>query len=787
MSKSGDKTVVSGPPKDPVALLDKLRSSLESRSARRPEPISQFLLEKLSQSGVASPEMLEALREPAEGPYVLGRKLAEGGMGAILTATDQNLRRTVALKVILSGADADPDMIQRLITEARITGQLQHPNIVPLYDLGVTEDGVVYYTMRLVQGTTLNDVLEDIRAGDDESLEQFPLPTLLTAFQKVCDAVAFAHSRGVVHRDLKPDNIMLGDFGEVMVMDWGLAKLLTPEEEVSDTEFLTREDENLIDDNSYQTLSGAIKGTPRYMAPEQALGRADEIDEQTDVYALGAILYAILTLHAPVGGTTVDEILKNVATGAIATPTDFNTHATATVTAREREEVEKPISPPILEHCPDRKVPASLSAVTMKALARRKKNRYRSVSDLQRDLEAYQHGFATTAEGANLLRMLWLMIQRHRTESLLIASAVVTIIVLIGWFTSRISSALHELKETAPAFYTEARTLTDEVKFARALSRINYALTLQPEDARFHALKGNLHQSLYQFEQAVDSYKTAQALDPDLPYLEENRKLSVRLRNERSLNGTASTNRLNELRLSMQRQGRRSESIVLNTRLSPDKDDVFLSWKQLVFKAGLRGRLLRMPDERLNLKINNPESSDLESLRQMPISHLDASGTQVRDLSPLAGLKMVELRLAGTKVEDLSAVQGMPLTVMDASHTLIESIAALGNCPLEQLDISGTAVSDLAPGINDLLRDVRLQDCLGLKDISALTNCPQLERLIAPKALLTEALIAQLPNLEKVADAWPEGGWKNVTSPAQFLEELKKSDSPETPTQSDGG
>lgn len=765
-------------------MLDKLRSSLESRAARRPEPISQFLLEKLSESGVASPEMLDALREPAEGPYVLGRQLAEGGMGAILTATDQNLRRTVALKVILSGADADPDMIQRLITEARITGQLQHPNIVPLYDLGVTEDGVVYYTMRLVQGTTLNDVLENIRAGDEETVAQFPLRALLTAFQKVCDAVAFAHSRGVVHRDLKPDNIMLGDFGEVMVMDWGLAKLLATEEDPSDTEFLTREEDSLIDDKSYQTLSGAIKGTPRYMAPEQALGRADEIDEQTDVYALGAILYAILTLHAPVGGTTVDEILKNVATGAIAFPTDFNTHATSTVTAREQAEVEKPISPPVLEHCPDRKVPASLSAVTMKALARRKKNRYHSVSELQRDLEAYQHGFATSAEGASLFRMLWLMIQRRRTESLLIAAALTTIVVLVGWFTSRISSALDELKETAPAFYTEARTLTDEVKFARALSRINYALTLQSEDARFHALKGNLHQSLYQFKQAVEAYKIAQMLDPDLPYLEENRKLSVRLRNERRLRGAATTNLLNELRLSMQRQGRRSESIVLNTRLSPDKDDVFLSWKQLVFKAGLRGRLLRMSDERLNLRINNPESSDLESLRQMPISHLDASGTQVRDLSPLAGLDLVELRLANTKVADLSAVQDMPLKVMDASHTLVESIASLGNCPLEQLNISGTAVSDLAPVISDSLRELRLQDCAGLKDISALTNCLQLERLIAPKALLTEALIARFPNLRKVASEWPEGGWAKVGSPAEYLENLNAPDASETPTQS---
>jgi hypothetical protein len=163
----------------------------------------------------------ESLRERK---YSIGGVIAQGGMGAILDAREAAIERTVAMKVMLDASSAEN--LKRFVAEARITGQLEHPNIVPVHELGVDENEQVFYTMKFVRGTTLREILESLAKKDADAVTRFPLGQLLTIFQKVCDAVAFAHSRGVIHRDLKPDNIMLGDFGEVLVMDWGLAKMV---------------------------------------------------------------------------------------------------------------------------------------------------------------------------------------------------------------------------------------------------------------------------------------------------------------------------------------------------------------------------------------------------------------------------------------------------------------------------------------------------------------------------------------------------------------------------------
>ena len=156
--------------------------------------------------------------------YDIGQIVAQGGMGAILDAKDATTERRVAMKVMLDSSS--PGDLTRFVAEAKVTAQLEHPSIVPVYELSVDENGQVFYTMKMVRGITLRKVLEDLAAGAAETVKKYPLPVLLTIFQKVCDALAFAHSKGVIHRDLKPENIMLDDFGVVLVMDWGLAKVL---------------------------------------------------------------------------------------------------------------------------------------------------------------------------------------------------------------------------------------------------------------------------------------------------------------------------------------------------------------------------------------------------------------------------------------------------------------------------------------------------------------------------------------------------------------------------------
>jgi len=225
---------------------------------------------------------------PDESPrYELLRTLGKGGMGEVSLGADRRIGRDVAVKTIHPEMDGSA-VLERFLREARIQGQLEHPSIVPVYDLARTVEGQFYFTMKRVQGNTLRGVLSSLRAGDAHARASYPLRRLLAAFDRVCLAVAFAHSRGVVHRDLKPDNVMLGEFGEVYVLDWGLAKVTGAVDDGAAAATLVAPAEG--------TSAGAVLGTVGYMAAEQ-LRSAAAADARSDVYALGAILFEILTLE----------------------------------------------------------------------------------------------------------------------------------------------------------------------------------------------------------------------------------------------------------------------------------------------------------------------------------------------------------------------------------------------------------------------------------------------------------------------------------------------------------
>jgi eukaryotic-like serine/threonine-protein kinase len=221
--------------------------------------------------------------------YVGVGELGKGGMGVVRACRDEHLGRVVAIKALLGEHLPDREQLDRFLREARIQAQLEHPSIVPVYDLGVA-DGTPFITMKRIRGTTLDGVLTALRDGDEDARERFPLRRLLTTFGTVCQTVDYAHSRGVVHRDLKPANVMLGDFGEVYVLDWGVAKILGERDDHG------RDRRDPIVDPGEMTVAGAIVGTPDYMAPEQLRGDHDAIDAHTDVFALGAVLFEIITL-----------------------------------------------------------------------------------------------------------------------------------------------------------------------------------------------------------------------------------------------------------------------------------------------------------------------------------------------------------------------------------------------------------------------------------------------------------------------------------------------------------
>ncbi len=311
-----------------------------------------------------------------ERKYDIGGLIARGGMGAIVEAQEKLLRRKVAMKVMLH--TGSPEDVVRFIEEAQITGQLEHPNIVPVHELGVDEDGQVFYTMQLVRGITLNDALQFIAAGASGASEKYSLAALLTIFQKVCDALAFAHSKGVIHRDLKPANIMLGEYGEVLVIDWGLARAAGRNEAAGNEPGRTlvrsaRQDEG----EAMITSIGMVLGTPQYMPPEQARGETDRFDARTDVYALGAILYHVLTLEPPISGDDVRQLLQSVADGKVAprlAPPGPKRHASTRA----------------VPHIPGGKIPEPLAAITPRAMALRQEDRYPTVKELQAAVLSFQ-------------------------------------------------------------------------------------------------------------------------------------------------------------------------------------------------------------------------------------------------------------------------------------------------------------------------------------------------------------------------------------------------------------
>ena len=293
--------------------------------------------------------------------YELRELIARGGMGVVYSAVDEKLDRRVALKVLDSTNSAN-DLAQRLLREAKILAHLEHPGIVPVHDVGTLPDGRVFYTMKFVEGLRLDKYVKQVDS----------LPQRLRLFLRICDAVAFAHARGVLHRDLKPANIMVGSFGEVLVMDWGLAKILKETPSGEETVLVARKENQSAGDTQSTVVTGhgTVMGTPGYMSPEQERGELEVVDGRSDVFSLGALLNFM-----------------------------------ASGTGRPAEKISRP-----------------LQAICSKAMSARQEDRYQSVSELAADVSRFLDGLPVSAYSESPFEKLGRFYKRHQVAILLITA-----------------------------------------------------------------------------------------------------------------------------------------------------------------------------------------------------------------------------------------------------------------------------------------------------------------------------------------------------------------------------
>lgn len=577
---------------------------------------------------------------------------AQGGSKDIFKVFDKSAGRFIAMACLREEFCEKLPKQEQFLREARITSFLSHPNIMPIYNIGFHDDKP-FFTMKLIEGDSLSQIIRELRKQNPLYRKKYSLNNLIDIFVKVCDAVAYAHSRGIIHLDLKPDNIRVNSYGEVLVCDWGIARLIGQiEEKNEESENIHALDADLVNE---VTVSGIIKGTPGYMAPEQIKKCFGSKTVQTDIYALGSILYSLLTFHSPLDNIKdVDNVLDSTIEGKIPPPSSITT------------------------------VPGSLDAICGKAMSLSQNKRYGSVTKLLTDLQSYQHGFITAAENNSLFKILHLFVKRHKTVAFFLTLITISTTVFMFNLYQKEKIATRNLnlyqQEREVADYFNAKGFNYIFKnfknqfgwesAADNLKIADYMLAKNPDNQSAMGLKG-----LALF--ALQDYKTAQIFlkksDPE-SYEDLIQLCEKQLKKVDYLEMLRSLYKAGRFPLA-----RQSFEFIFNNEKRLDKKEEWLKELIVIFNKKVRKSTVclscrELQNNDLSLSITAPEQiTNLDFLRHLPITTLKINNITLIDFSKLTTLPIKRLNIVNSRIKSFDPLLKMPklrFLIMDYSHKL---------------------------------------------------------------------------------------------------------------------
>ncbi len=626
--------------------------------------------------------------------YTPNKKLNQGGMKAIWEVDDHRTARKVAMALIQDSKIASGEDIDSFLYEARLTANLQHPNIIPIYDIAVDENGNPYFTMKALKGETLGEILSKLKAGNAEYGKQYTRTRLIGIFLKVCNAIDYAHTKGVIHLDLKPSNVIVGDFGDVHVLDWGLSTLITHLDEYDGEPVSWQSMDDVALENG-QTLTRYLEssakrrhivgGTPGYMSPEQAQGIPSDIDFQTDVYMLGAMLYEILTYQCPITGDTVKDVLQKTVRGDVQPPA---------------------------KRAPKQKIPPALAAICMKAMHVDPVERYANVAALIQDVHQYQDGFATIAENPTFITHFALLIRRHKMAVSLITGSVLIIGTVLTNSYLSIKSALAELQEKNDYIETTAKKVAPDYlelmqraergyAFADAEQALETSLAFDPADKA--AWQHKVHMLLCQ-RNFTEAQQTLESHN-----LQANGDINQLLNKYAGMDGV-SGKAISQLAIDFQNHG-----------MTDGLPRLFYHLNQRAFDPEAHFRAIKACLMELNPGVEALHF-EWQSARSGGWEIDIGNNPGLDDITPLCGLNIVRLTANNIGTPDLELLTEKNMRALDLSGSQINHLFDLDQLEgLEELDISGTGIRNIA----NIVKYPRLTT-LDLSGIEDLAISPQL-------------------------------------------------------------